>query len=32
MFITYMKINHDPLMLAHQTGVRLLIVNRQQTN
>ena len=24
--------NHGPLMIAHQTGVCLLIVNEQQTN
>ena len=26
---TFCEINHDPLMIAHQTGVRLLIVNGQ---
>jgi hypothetical protein len=27
MFFTYMmKFNHDPLMIAHQTGVHLLIL------
>ena len=28
----YMKLNHDPLMIAHQISVRLLILNYQQTN
>ena len=26
------EVNHDPLMIAHQTGVYLLIVIEQQTN
>jgi hypothetical protein len=33
MFATYIhEINHDPLMIAQQTSVHLLIVNEQQTN
>ncbi len=26
------EFNHDPLMIAHQIGVRLLILDEQQTN
>ena len=26
------EVNHDPLMIAHQTGVQLLILVGQQTN
>mgnify|MGYP003987707249 CR=1 FL=1 len=31
MFFIY-EVNHDPLMIAHQTGVYLLIVFEQPTN
>ena len=26
------EVNHDPLMIAHQTGAHLLILIEQQTN